>query len=267
MNIKNDFHFKKKFGQNFISDSNIINSMVNQLNIDNNTLVIEIGPGSGALTTHLASLAGNVLCYEIDTDLKETLDDNLSDFNNVNVIYNDFLKADVNADIKKYNYKKLYLVANLPYYITTPIGNMQDITLRAIDTLKMVDVIFSEDTRVTRELLTSLNIDKKLISSHNFNESKNLDKLLMYLKNNQNVGIVTDRGTPIISDPGYELVKCAIENHYNVVGLPGPTALIPALITSGIDPSPFMFYGFLSTKEYNKRIRIFKRLSIYNDFL
>jgi 16S rRNA (adenine1518-N6/adenine1519-N6)-dimethyltransferase len=121
MNIKNDFHFKKKFGQNFISDSNIINSMVNQLNIDNNTLVIEIGPGSGALTTHLASLAGNVLCYEIDTDLKETLDDNLSDFNNVNVIYNDFLKADVNADIKKYNYKKLYLVANLPYYITTPI--------------------------------------------------------------------------------------------------------------------------------------------------
>jgi 16S rRNA (cytidine1402-2'-O)-methyltransferase len=144
------------------------------------------------------------------------------------------------------------------YLIPTPIGNMQDITLRAIDTLKMVDVIFSEDTRVTRELLTSLNIDKKLISSHNFNESKNLDKLLMYLKNNQNVGIVTDRGTPIISDPGYELVKCAIENHYNVVGLPGPTALIPALITSGIDPSPFMFYGFLSTKSTTKELESLK---------
>ena len=144
------------------------------------------------------------------------------------------------------------------YLIPTPIGNMQDITLRAIETLKMVDVIFSEDTRVTRELLTYLNIDKKLISSHNFNESKNLDKLLMYLQNNQNIGIVTDRGTPIISDPGYELVKYAIENKYNVVGLPGPTALIPALITSGLNPAPFIFYGFLSTKGTRKELENLK---------
>jgi len=121
MNIKSDFHFKKKFGQNFISDPNIISSMINKLDIDKDTLVIEIGPGSGSLTSHLAPLAGNVLCYEIDTDLKETLADNLSNFNNVDIIYNDFLKADVKEDIKKYNYKKLYLIANLPYYITTPI--------------------------------------------------------------------------------------------------------------------------------------------------
>lgn len=135
------------------------------------------------------------------------------------------------------------------YLIPTPIGNLEDITLRAINIIKEVDVIFSEDTRVTALLLNHLEIKKKLIPSHEHNEGENKDKLLEYLKNNKNVGIVTDRGTPIISDPGYELVKIAIENNYNVVGLPGPTALIPALITSGLDPAPFLFYGFLNSKD------------------
>lgn len=135
------------------------------------------------------------------------------------------------------------------YLIPTPIGNMDDITLRAIKTLEEVDVIFSEDTRVTSMLLKSLNINKKLISSHNFNESKNSSKLLQYLNDGMNVGIVSDRGTPVISDPGFELAKIAIENGYNVVGLPGPTALIPALITSGLSPMPFLFYGFLNQKD------------------
>ena len=139
------------------------------------------------------------------------------------------------------------------YLIPTPIGNMEDITLRAIHTLEKVEVIFSEDTRVTGLLLKHLGIKKKLISSHNYNESKNDNKLLEYLKNGFDVGIVTDRGTPIISDPGYELVKVAIQNQYNVVGLPGPTALIPALITSGLDPSPFLFYGFLNSKDTKQR--------------
>lgn len=139
------------------------------------------------------------------------------------------------------------------YLIPTPIGNMDDITLRSIETLKKVEVIFSEDTRVTGLLLNHLNIKKKLISSHNFNERKNDNKLLSYLKQGFDVGIVTDRGTPIISDPGYELVKIAIENNYNVVGLPGPTALIPALITSGINPQPFLFYGFLNNKHSKKQ--------------
>lgn len=138
------------------------------------------------------------------------------------------------------------------YLIPTPIGNMEDITLRSIETLKKVDVIFSEDTRVTGLILHHLNIKKKLISSHNYNEYKNGNKLLEFLKNGSDVGIVTDRGTPIISDPGYELVKIAISNNYNVVGLPGPTALIPALITSGIDPQPFLFYGFLNNKHSKK---------------
>lgn len=139
------------------------------------------------------------------------------------------------------------------YLIPTPIGNMEDITLRAINIMKQVEVIFAEDTRVTVMLLKHLNIKKKLISSFNYNEQLNKDKLLEYLKNGYDVGLVSDRGTPIISDPGFELAKCAIENNYNVVGLPGPTALIPALITSGISPMPFLFYGFLNSKSTKRK--------------
>lgn len=145
------------------------------------------------------------------------------------------------------------------YLIPTPIGNLEDITIRAVNTLKEVAVIFSEDTRVTSLLLNHLGIKKKLIANHEFNEQENIDKLLEYLKNNNNVGIVTDRGTPVISDPGYGLVKAAIDNNFNVVALPGPTALIPALITSGLSPSPFLFYGFLNSKE-SKRIKELENL-------
>ena len=143
------------------------------------------------------------------------------------------------------------------YLIPTPIGNMEDITFRALETLKKVEVIFSEDTRVTGLLLKYFDIKKKLISSHNYNEYKNDQKILNYLKQGFDVGIVTDRGTPIISDPGYQLVKIAIENDYNVVGLPGPTALIPALITSGIDPQPFLFYGFLNNKQSKRKKELY----------
>ena len=139
------------------------------------------------------------------------------------------------------------------YLIPTPIGNMEDITIRAVNTLKMVDVVFCEDTRVTGQLLKYLDISKKLISSHNYNESGNKEKLLEYLSNGSNVGLVSDRGTPIISDPGYELAKIAIEEGYNVVSLPGATALIPALTSSGISPMPFYYYGFLSSKESARR--------------
>lgn len=118
---KNNFNFKKKFGQNFIIDENIISSIVTKSGIDKDTLVIEIGPGAGSLTSKLAEFSKNVLCYEIDTTLKEILNENLKNTNNVEIIYQDFLQADVVKDIKKYNYKKLYIVANLPYYITTPI--------------------------------------------------------------------------------------------------------------------------------------------------
>lgn len=139
------------------------------------------------------------------------------------------------------------------YLIPTPIGNMEDITIRAINTLKMVDVVFCEDTRVTGQLLKYLDISKKLISSHNYNESNNKEKLLEYLSSGSNVGLVSDRGTPIISDPGYELAKFAIEEGYNVVSLPGATALIPALTSSGISPMPFYYYGFLNSKDSARR--------------
>ena len=139
------------------------------------------------------------------------------------------------------------------YLIPTPIGNMEDITIRALNTLKMVDVIFCEDTRVTGQLLKNFDISKKLISSHNYNEAGNKDKLIEYLSNGSNVGLVSDRGTPIISDPGYELAKCAIENNYNVVSLPGATALVPALTSSGINPMPFYYYGFLNSKDSARR--------------
>ncbi len=139
------------------------------------------------------------------------------------------------------------------YVIPTPIGNMEDITIRALNTLKEVDVIFCEDTRVTSQLLNYFEIKKRLISSHKFNEKENYKKLLEYLNNGKNVGIVTDRGTPIISDPGFELVKCAIENNFNVVSLPGATAFVPALTSSGISPQPFLFYGFLINKEGKRK--------------
>lgn len=118
---KNNFNLKKKFGQNFIVDENIITSIINKAEIDKDTLVIEIGPGAGSLTYKLSQYAKSVLCYEIDTTLKEVLGETLKDSNNVEIKYIDFLKANVNDDLKKYEYKKLYVVANLPYYITTPI--------------------------------------------------------------------------------------------------------------------------------------------------
>lgn len=119
-NIKeNDFQIKKKFGQNFIVDNNIINNIIKGSEIDSDTLVIEIGPGMGALTNELVKQAKQVLCYEIDTTLKPIL--SKIEASNLNIIYDDFLKRDVKNDLKKYVYKKLHLVANLPYYITTPI--------------------------------------------------------------------------------------------------------------------------------------------------
>ena len=117
----NNFKFKKQFGQNFICDENIINNIIDKSMIDKDTLVIEVGPGAGSLTNKLALNAKNVLCYEIDKDIKNILESNLKEYHNVEIIYEDFLTCNVLEDLKKYDYKKLYLVANLPYYITTPI--------------------------------------------------------------------------------------------------------------------------------------------------
>lgn len=145
--------------------------------------------------------------------------------------------------------QKSYNGQNALYLIPTPIGNLEDITLRAVNTLKKVDVIFCEDTRIAGLLLNKLEIKKRLISCNNINEEKVKGKVISFLEEGLNIGLITDRGTPIISDPGYKVVEYVVSKGYSVIGLPGPTALIPALITSGIEPSPFLFYGFLNSKQ------------------
>ena len=139
------------------------------------------------------------------------------------------------------------------YLVPTPIGNLDDMTFRGVQILNDVSVIFSEDTRVTLLLLNHFNIKKKLIALHDHNEDTEKEKVLQYLKEGKSVAIVTDRGTPIISDPGYKTVKYVTDKGYNVVGLPGANAFVPALITSGIEPSPFLFYGFLNSKDSKRK--------------
>ena len=144
------------------------------------------------------------------------------------------------------------------YVIPTPIGNLDDITLRAINTLKEVEAVFAEDTRVTAQLLNHLNISKKIFSNYKYNEKKNEAKLLEYLSNNQSVAVVSDRGTPGISDPGFELVKIALKHNFNVVSLPGATAFVPALTMSGIETDHFLFYGFLDSKSGKRKTELEK---------
>lgn len=118
-----DFKFKKKFGQNFLKDENILRNIVEKSEIDKNTLVLEIGVGAAYLTYYVSEKAKNVIGYEIDESLKEIINDQLIDRDNVEIIFEDFLKANVKRKLQEYKYKKLYVVANLPYYITTPIIN------------------------------------------------------------------------------------------------------------------------------------------------
>ena len=139
------------------------------------------------------------------------------------------------------------------YLVPTPIGNMEDITLRAINIFKEVEVILSEDTRVTKELLKKLDIKKQVISNYEYNEEKNKEIVLEYLKNGKSIALVSDRGTPVISDPGYVISSYIISQGFNVVALPGATALIPALIVSNLTPHPFTFYGFLNNKETKRK--------------
>ena len=115
------YNFKKKFGQNFLKDENILRNIVEKSEVDKDTLVIEIGIGAAYLTYYLSEKAKNVLGYEIDESLKDIISSQLEGKDNVDIVYQDFLKSNPIEDIKKYDYKKIYVVANLPYYITTPI--------------------------------------------------------------------------------------------------------------------------------------------------
>lgn len=148
------------------------------------------------------------------------------------------------------------------YLIPTPIGNLDDITIRSLKTLELVDVIFCEDTRETQKLLKKYNIKNKLISCHEYNEEEMTSKVLYYLEMGSNVGLVTDQGTPLISDPGYKIVEYIANFQYNIISLPGPTAFVPALTVSALPPQPFLFYGFLNAKE-GKQKKELEKLKAY----
>ena len=133
------------------------------------------------------------------------------------------------------------------YIVSTPIGNLGDITLRAVDTLKKSDYILCEDTRVSKILLNKYSIKSKLISYHKFNEKKNISKILELLKNDSIISIISDAGTPVISDPGAILVNECIKNNIEIIPLPGPSAVLSALSVSGFSEK-FFFYGFFPEK-------------------
>lgn len=141
---------------------------------------------------------------------------------------------------------KLYLVA-------TPIGNLEDITFRAINVLKIVDIIAAEDTRHTLKLLNYYEINKPLISYHRHNEDVKKDILINKLLEGKSIAIVTDAGTPGISDPGEEIVKEAIKNNIEIIPIPGACALINAIISSGLNTKEFAFYGFLPLNKKNRK--------------
>jgi 16S rRNA (cytidine1402-2'-O)-methyltransferase len=139
------------------------------------------------------------------------------------------------------------------FLIPTPIGNLEDITLRALRLMKEVDLILAEDTRITSRLLKNYKIDNKLKSYHAYNEHRIQEHIINELKSGLKIALVTDAGTPGISDPGYLIVKACIENDIDVECLPGPTAFIPALIKSGIPSDRFVFEGFLPHKKGRKK--------------
>ncbi|MDD4027532.1 MAG: 16S rRNA (cytidine(1402)-2'-O)-methyltransferase [Bacilli bacterium] len=149
--------------------------------------------------------------------------------------------------------QKSYFEKVALYLVPTPIGNLDDITIRALEVLKKVDVIFSEDTRTTKILLNHYNIINKTISYHKYNEKNSSENILKYLENGSSVAVVSDRGAPLISDPGEICVRKAIEKNFAVISLPGPNAILPAITSSGFSCDKFVFFGFLDSKISKKR--------------
>ena len=139
------------------------------------------------------------------------------------------------------------------FVVPTPIGNLEDITLRAIRILKEVDFILAEDTRQTIKLLKHFEINKKIFSHHKFNEHKTVERIAEQIRGGMSVALVSDAGTPCISDPGFLLVRECLKNDIIVECLPGPTAFIPALVNSGFPSDRFLFEGFLPQKKGRKK--------------
>ena len=143
--------------------------------------------------------------------------------------------------LKKNNKNNLYLVS-------TPIGNLKDVTFRAIDTLRKSDYILCEDTRVSQKLLNKYEIKSQLISNHKFNEKKNIKKIIEILKENKTISLISDAGTPTISDPGSILIKECVKQNINIIPIPGASAVATAFSISGFSEK-FFFYGFFPEKK------------------
>ena len=152
------------------------------------------------------------------------------------------------------------------YIVSTPIGNLQDITLRALNTLKEVDLIACEDTRTTKKLLLRYQINKPLTSYHEHNEIEKAKELLSMLQNGKSIALVTDAGTPGVSDPGFRIVKLASENGVQVVSIPGPSASIAALSISGLPTFGFAFFGF-PPRQKKRLTEYLERLKDYPETL
>jgi 16S rRNA (cytidine1402-2'-O)-methyltransferase len=149
------------------------------------------------------------------------------------------------------------------YLVSTPIGNLKDITLRAIETLKKSSYILCEDTRVSRILFDRYEIKSRLISNHKFNESKNLSKIIDLLKSGETIALISDAGTPSISDPGAILVNECVKNNIKIIPIPGPSAVATAVSISGFSEK-FIFYGFLPEKK-QAIANVFNQISKFND--
>lgn len=147
-------------------------------------------------------------------------------------------------------------MAGILYLVATPIGNLDDITLRAINILKKVDIIAAEDTRHSLKLLNHLGISKHLISYHRHNEEIKSELLIHHLLEGKNVALISDAGTPVISDPGEEIVRIALEQNIQVVPIPGACAFVAALIASGLDAKEFAFLGFLPLNKKNRNEKL-----------
>ncbi|NOX35231.1 MAG: 16S rRNA (cytidine(1402)-2'-O)-methyltransferase [Deltaproteobacteria bacterium] len=139
------------------------------------------------------------------------------------------------------------------YVVATPIGNLEDITFRAVKTLKQVDLIAAEDTRHSKKLLSHYDIRTKLISCHEHNEAIKAPKIISHLKNGLNIALISDAGTPSISDPGYQLVTAVAKEHISVIPIPGCSAAIAGLSVSGLATDAFLFLGFLPKKQQKQK--------------
>jgi len=200
-----NFEFKKSLGQNFLTDKNILSKIVEVSKIKENSLVIEVGPGSGNLTKELVKTNEQILCYEIDKRLEPILDQELKEYNNVSIIFDDFLKRDIKTDIEKYKYENLYLVANLPYYITTPI--LEKVTESNLDFNQITVMVQKEvgdrfaahvKSKDYNSLTVYLNyyfdIRREFIVSRNcFIPKPNVDSIVVSLKKKDNLLFLKDK--------------------------------------------------------------------------